>query len=286
MEILKIIVLALGVSLTYILITLITSFLIYRKKSLGDLINWKIVLLNSLRLGLLFFIIFWGLELLFSSLLLSEMIMNIILFLTIAIVPSYEYLISPLITTRNENLVEINSSQRIKNTTDKIKIFKIKKEFANAYAIGVLPNTKSVIISEDLLREMNPLELDGIISHEIGHLKKNHLFKIYLSALFALLIGYLSSFYIYPIIENSNYNIHILRAVHISFVYGLPMWIIPALFQRKFEYQADAYAAKIVGKENYINSLKKLDKMANGAVTKGGITHPSLKKRIQNICRQ
>ena len=285
MEILKIIILSLGMSLTYILITLIISFFTYKKTKLPDLINWKILVSNSLILSIPFFLIIWGLPLLFNSIMLSEIVLNIILFLTISIVPSYEYLISPLVIIRNEKLVEINLSNRIKNITGNIKIFKVNKEFANAYAIGVLPNSKSIVLSNDLLQEMSQIELDGIISHEIDHLKKNHLFKLYLSALLALLIGYISTFYFYPIFENSNYNIHILRAIHGAFFYGLPMWIIPALFQRSFEYQADIYASKLVGKDEYINSLKKLDNMTNGTVSKGGITHPSLKKRINNILR-
>jgi Zn-dependent protease with chaperone function len=285
MEILKIIFLSLGMSLTYILITLIISFFTYKKIKLPDLIDWKMLASNSLILSIPFFFIIWGLPLLFDSIVLSEVVVNIILFLTISIVPSYEYLISPLIIIRNKKLVEIDLSNRVKNITGNIKIFKVNKEFANAYAIGVLPNSKSIILSNDLIKEMSQIELDGIISHEIGHLKNNHLFKLYLSALFALLIGYISTFYFYPIIDSSECNIHILRAIHGAFFYGLPMWIIPALFQRSLEYKADIYASKSVGKNYYVNSLKKLDNMTNGTVSKGGITHPSLKKRIKNILK-
>lgn len=285
MEILKIIIFSFGMSLTYVLVILITSIFTYRQIRLPDLIHWKILFFNSLILSIPFFLIIWWLPILFSSVDLSEVVINIILFLIISIVPSYEYLITPIVIIRNEKLVPVSLSKRVENLSNSIKVFKISKEFANAYAIGVLPNSKSIILSSDLFNEMNQIEIDGIISHEIGHLKKNHLLKLYFSALLALLIGYISTFYFYPMIENSNYNIHILRAVHGAFFYGLPVWIIPALFQRNFEYQADYYASKVVGKDDYINSLKKLDKMSNGTVTKGGISHPSLDKRINNIMR-
>lgn len=285
MEILKIIIFSFGMSLTYVLVILITSIFTYRKIRLPDVINWKILFFNSLILSIPFFLIIWWLPILFSSVDLSEVVINIILFLIISIVPSYEYLITPIVIIRNEKLVPVSLSKRVENLSNSIKVFKINKEFANAYAIGVLPNSKSIILSSDLFNEMNQIEIDGIISHEIGHLKKNHLFKLYLSALLALLIGYISTFYFYPLIENLNYNIHILRAIHGAFFYGLPMWIIPALFQRNFEYQADIYASKLVGRDNYINSLRKLDNITNGTVTKGGITHPSLKKRINNILK-
>lgn len=285
MEIIKIIVLSLGMSLTYILITLITSFFIYKKIKLPDIINWKVLILNSLFLSIPFFLTFLGLPILFETIEVSEIIINIVAFLVLSIVPTYEYLILPLVIINNNRLVEIELSNNLKSIISKLKVFKVHKNFANAYAIGVLPNSKSIILSGDLFTKMSEKELDGIIAHELGHLKENHLFKLYVSSLLALLIGYLSTFYFYPMIEQTKFNIHILRAIHGAFFYGLPLWIIPSLFQRNLEYRADSYASRVVGKNNYINALKKLNEITNGKVKEGGLTHPSLDDRINNILR-
>lgn len=285
MEIIKIIVLSLGMSLTYILITLITSFFIYKKIKLPDIINWKVLILNSLFLSIPFFLTFLGLPILFETIEVSEIIINIVAFLVLSVVPTYEYLISPLVIINNNRLVEIELSNNLKSIISKLKVFKVHKNFANAYAIGVLPNSKSIILSGDLFTRMSEKELDGIIAHELGHLKENHLFKLYISSLLALLIGYLSTFYFYPMIEQTKFNIHILRAIHGAFFYGLPLWIIPSLFQRNLEYRADSYASRVVGKNNYINALKKLNEITNGKVKEGGLTHPSLDDRINNILR-
>src|SRR5699024_9845861 len=105
----------------------------------------------------------------------------------------------------------------------------------------------------------------------------------YLSALLALLIGYISTFYFYPLLETMNFNLHVLRAVHGAIFYGLPLWLIPGLVQRRLEYQADSFAADVVGKDNYFGTLSKLDQLTDGGVEKGGLTHPALGKRINNL---
>jgi len=76
-----------------------------------------------------------------------------------------------------------------------------------------------------------------------------------------------------------------LHAINGGVFYGLPMWLIPSLTQRVFEYEADAYASRLVDKKSIIEALNKLNEMSNGKIAKGGITHPSLEKRIDNILK-
>lgn len=283
MEILKTALISLGISATYILVTFVTSFITQKKLELPDIVNWRIIISNGLVLAIPFFMVFWGLPKVINSVELSEVVISGLIFMVISIVPTYEFLIAPLFIIRNEKLIQKRMTVIVENRPRPIQVSIVDKEFANAFAIGVLSNTKAVLLSKDLVSKMTPAELNGLIAHEIGHLEKNHLFKLYLSSLLALLIGYLSTFYFYPIIDNSGYNIHILRGVHGALLYGFPTFLIPGLFQRKFEYQADVYASKLVGEENYINSLIKLDDLTNGSVTRGGLTHPPLEKRINKV---
>ena len=67
---------------------------------------------------------------------------------------------------------------------------------------------------------------------------------------------------------------------------GLLLWYVSGKVQYKLELQADSFAAFVVGKENIISSLKQLDKLSDGDVSKGGISYPTLKKRIENINKQ
>ena len=161
----------------------------------------------------------------------------------------------------------------------------VMRKFLNAYAIGVLHFAKGVIISQDLVDKMSSHELSGIIGHEIGHLERRHLFKLYLATIFATVLGYALFIYSSPYIESLNYNIHLLRGLFGGIFYGLPLWLIPSFYQRKLELEADKYSAKLTSKDCIIGSLKKLDIITRGAVSKGGDTHPKLKNRINNVLR-
>jgi len=65
--------------------------------------------------------------------------------------------------------------------------------------------------------------------------------------------------------------------------FGLFIILLPSIIQKRCEYSADAFAASMVGKEKYIKALIELDNLSNGLVSKGGLTHPTLKKRIDHI---
>jgi len=283
MEFLKIIFGATLLASNYLLVSLIISAFAYKKIRWPDLINTKIMILNSLILIIPFILILWGLPRIITSVELPEILLGIISFMFLTFIPTYEYFVSPYVLIRNSKLKEIEKHSFDFEVPKNIKIYLSDQEFANAYALGSLPNSKTIILSNDVYNHMSKSELGGIIAHEIGHLHKNHAFKLFLSTLLAFFIGYASTFYFYPIIDNSGYNIHILRGIHGAFFYGLPLWLIPSLFQRKFEFEADKYAALYSNKNSIIEGLKKLDELSLGKVTTGGLTHPGLKQRIAYI---
>jgi len=48
------------------------------------------------------------------------------------------------------------------------------------------------------------------------------------------------------------------------------------------EYQADSFAVRKVGAEQYVQTLEKLNEISENKMMKGSVTHPSLKDRIKN----
>ena len=67
---------------------------------------------------------------------------------------------------------------------------------------------------------------------------------------------------------------------------GLCFWYIPGKVQYKLELEADYFASKIVGAKEFEKALIELDSLSDGLVSKGGITHPKLLKRIKNIYKK
>ena len=71
---------------------------------------------------------------------------------------------------------EIESFLRNEGYSYRIRIIKGKIE--NAFATGVFPFTKTILIGEPLCEKMTNNELKGVVFHEIGHLKLGKTFCI------------------------------------------------------------------------------------------------------------
>ena len=201
--------------------------------------------------------------------------------------PSYDFLILPtwyLIKNKNYS-VNYKMSSFLDRIGFPCRVILIKDGGQNAYATGILSANSIILISKDLYEKMSEKNMEAILCHEIGHHKKRHLIKNYIIYLIIALIIY-SIFYVRGIMFSLSEFNQIANLASVAFVGGISggiYYYIPAKFQKKYEYEADLFAAKKVGVKNYIDALKALDKISNGQVSKGGITHPTLRKRIENL---
>lgn len=158
------------------------------------------------------------------------------------------------------------------------------KAVVNAFSTGILPFSRTILIGKPLIDSLSDNELHSIILHEIGHLRERHLIKLYGVILVVSLLNY---FLLYGIIE----FLHDLNNIVLEFIIiaagsgltGFLLWFVPGKFQYKMEYEADAFAAKINGVENMSRASKHLDQISGFSITKGGISHPTLIKRLENI---
>ena len=258
------------------------SFKIDKKKKYAftDLFIWKDELFDSAVVSLIFILIM----LFFSHI----QFVNAMAVIMLALINSYYFLIVPLRALfqkkkylKNE---EIESFLRNEGYSYRIRIIKGKIE--NAFATGVFPFTKTILIGEPLSEKMTDNELKGVVFHEIGHLKLGHLYKMFfLNMVSSIILVFLYGFSM-KIIESQHYRDTIMEPVMVALVgliYGVIAFIlIPYFFQRRLEYQADAFAVRKVGAEQYVQTLKKLNEITENKMMKGSVTHPSLKNRIKN----
>ena len=88
------------------------------------------------------------------------------------------------------------------------------------------------------------------------------------------------------IIDTYHYTDTVMEPIVVALtglIYGVLAFIlIPYIFQRRLEYQADSFAVRKVGAESYVKTLEKLNEITENKMIKGSPTHPSLKKRIKN----
>jgi Zn-dependent protease with chaperone function len=200
----------------------------------------------------------------------------------VLLVPTNTFVIQPIFYLMKKNNFE---EYRIKNrmSVDGYEVKIIDKELINAYATGIIPFSKTILIGKPLIRDLTREELLSIQLHEAGHLKKKHLNKLFFVNTVLCVIFY------FLLVVRSHYltsNSQILNIVIVGFLgafYGLLVWYIPGKVQYKFELEADKYSVEKNGKENLISALNKLDLISKGDVSKGGITHPKLSVRLEHI---
>jgi Zn-dependent protease with chaperone function len=165
----------------------------------------------------------------------------------------------------------------------KIKVYLLKKNITNIYATGFYGSSKSILIGEELVHRISQNHLLNLIAHELGHLEKNHLFRTYIANFVAIGLYMISAYWMHPYF--SSFDAFLEGAfvfLHGMFL-GLLLVFIPGLVQKKFELEADVFAALLVGKEEYIATLNALNEITHGVMEKNAINYPSLQKRIYNV---
>lgn len=255
-----------------------------KKESVKIEINLFKIIAETLIFSIIFSFSLWALNEVLGKGGFESIILSII---AVFAKPSYDFLILPIwYLIKNKNY---SVNYKMSYFLDKIgfpyRVILIKDGCQNAYATGILSGNSIILISKDLYEQMSEKNMKAILCHEVGHHKKGHLIKNYIIYLIIALIIY-SIFYARGIMFSLSEFNQISNLVSVAFVGGISgaiYYYIPAKFQKKYEHEADLFAAKKVGLENYIDALKALDKISDGKVSKGGITHPTLENRIQHL---
>jgi Zn-dependent protease with chaperone function len=193
-----------------------------------------------------------------------------------ALFATYSSTIKPLQYLMFNKSTDISRNIEKKITQDGFdyKIRLINRKNVNAFATGVLPFYKLILIDEKILKELTEEQILSIVYHEVGHHELNHLKKLlFIKIIFALLL--------FHIIRENPKNIFFVLFVII--IWSLLYYYIPNKIKYNFEFQADTFSSNINSKKNLIEALKKLDKLFNNRISKGGVSHPTLEQRIKNI---
>ncbi|MDP2819978.1 MAG: M48 family metallopeptidase [Polaromonas sp.] len=140
---------------------------------------------------------------------------------------------------------------------------------ANAYFTG-FGASKRVVFYDTLLKQLNPEEVDAVLAHELGHFKHKHIIKRIVS-MFAMslagfaLLGWLSTqvwFYtglgVRPNMSGGNDALALLLFLLVVPVFSFFISPIFALFSRKHEFEADAYAIAQTDGKDLQSALLKL----------------------------
>ncbi|MHA1389911.1 MAG: M48 family metallopeptidase [Candidatus Thorarchaeota archaeon] len=165
-----------------------------------------------------------------------------------------------------------------------------KLKVINAYQAGGIKKKTVIAISDYLEQILTKDELAAIVAHEIGHIKFRHLIKkvIILSIVPVVCLNFYVLDRLLNVTQSLDESLQILFLIAFGiFVIGTPTLVLPWIL-RRWETQADLYAARLVGAEVYATALRKL--VDNEVVTwkidrriEYLLDHPSLHRRVDTV---
>jgi heat shock protein HtpX len=190
------------------------------------------------------------------------------------------------------------------------KVYVIPSESPNAFATGRNPEHAVVAVTQGILRLMNDEELEGVIAHELGHVKNRDILISSIAATLAGAIMLLASMARWAAIfggfsRDDDDGGGIFGLLFMAILAPLAAMMIQMAISRTREYKADATAAEVTGTPyGLANALEKLGKatqripmeanpstahmfivnpLSGRSMMRLFSTHPPLEDRIQRL---
>lgn len=137
----------------------------------------------------------------------------------------------------------------------KPRVYIIANETPNAFATGRNPDHAALAVTEGLLRIMNHAELEGVLAHELGHIKNRDILISSMAAVMAGAISYLATMTQWAMIfggfgrrDDDEGSSGLLGSLVMMIVAPIAAALIQMAISRSREYLADATSASITGK--------------------------------------
>ena len=186
------------------------------------------------------------------------------------------------------------------------ELYIIKNDQPNAFATGRNPKNASVAVTTGILKVLNRDELEGVLAHEISHIKNRDILVSSMAAMLASTISFMSRSVFWGG-GNRNRNTHPLFFIVALVAAPLASVIIRMAISRTREFGADKTGSSISGNPLALASaLEKIEKYSKlpmhvnpavsqlfisdplKALTGGGMrklfsTHPPTAERIRRL---
>ncbi|TVQ63514.1 MAG: protease HtpX [Phycisphaerales bacterium] len=140
------------------------------------------------------------------------------------------------------------------------KVYICPHDAPNAFATGRSPKKAAVAVTQGLLRTMNKQELEGVIAHELAHVKNR---DTLISTVAATIAGVLAFLAQWGLLLGGHRNSNPLVMIVVVIVAAVGAAVIKGMISRSREFVADADGASIAGSpEGLMSALNKLDAMS------------------------
>jgi uncharacterized protein (TIGR03067 family) len=197
--------------------------------------------------------------------------------------------------------------RRLKFRFSAILLWNTRNSSANAMVTGILPWPRYIVLTDQLLRDLSPDEVEAVIGHEIGHVKHHHMF-FYMMFLFASLVSlgmiwqfceiFLRSKYALDLAQDwiptlapwlEKNNLDLITAFPPLLAVALYLFLVFGYLSRCCETQADIFGSRTVSNEVFISALEKVAILNSIPREKPGWLsswrHPTIANRVDFLRR-
>lgn len=192
------------------------------------------------------------------------------------------------------------------------KVYVIPDQSPNAFATGRNPSNAAVAATEGILRMLTPEELEGVMAHELAHVKNRDILISTIAATFAGAISMMGNMLQWGAMfgtgrsDDEEGSGGFLGSLVMAIIAPIAAMLIQMAVSRSREYMADESGARICGRPLALaNALRKLhnasqmipmqdarpatahmfivNPLTGGALLKLFSTHPPMEERIARL---
>ena len=190
------------------------------------------------------------------------------------------------------------------------RVYLIPSESPNAFATGRNPQHAAVAVTEGIMRILNERELEGVLAHELGHVRNRDVLVSTVAATLAGAITYLAHMAQWAAIfgtrrDDEEEGGGAFGAILMAILAPIAAMLIQLAVSRAREYQADATGARLAGQPlGLASALEKLhtasqvmpmqaspatahlfivNPLSGGSWLKLFSTHPPIEERIARL---
>ncbi|HKN86299.1 MAG TPA: protease HtpX [Nitrospiraceae bacterium] len=136
----------------------------------------------------------------------------------------------------------------------------------NAFATGPSKNNSMVAVSTGLLNNLNEQEVKAVLAHEMGHVYNGDMFTTtVLAGLMNTFVYFISMWVRRLFAERDQAMLGMVLSFVLQIVLGILAMIPIMWFSRRREFGADAFSARVYGKDAMISALRGIERWVTRA---------------------
>jgi heat shock protein HtpX len=145
-------------------------------------------------------------------------------------------------------------------------VYMTPAEQPNAFATGRNPSHAAIAVTQGITRALSPRELEGVLAHEMAHIKNRDILIASIAAMVAGAISAIANFLQFSLLfgDDNDNPLGLIGTLATIILAPIAALIIQMAVSRQREYVADATGAELVGDPNPLaDALESLHRTAS-----------------------